>query len=384
MRKILAHALFLIFIAPAAIAATPSTATSCTADTECAENQYCDDDGQCQSCPNGYTNHDKTTPTGQKGCYKKCGNKPNFTNGKWLPTALTAYHPNKCEYKALDINSATFTSEDPADPVSITVYTASNIDCNNSPNCAGYHLECTSETECECVPNKIACTTQTGTGYRFLWTKSKGEPYTYTACAINECTNPSYTWQETDESLRYETGNICQNPSVAEKSGTCVIAEILCSPNNGLAECKYNDADGNIPNNFAPYVPKTSIDGPAGHYDYSKCSCTVKAPNGVGTITGTYSEDGQSIGNWTSDITGCDHGYCKPNGAIDCIETPNGYYSMDNEVTCTPCPMGMTSNGGNDATSSENCYMKAGETRICNKSNRCFTLPTDIGAQVTN
>ncbi len=57
-------------------------------------------------------------------------------------------------------------------------------------------------------------------------------------------------------------------------------------------------------------------------------------------------------------------------------ECPAGYYCPDIK-TKNECPAGSTSDDGSDQI--DDCHMTGGTTQICDKDNKCFTLPAAVG-----
>lgn len=99
--------------------------------------------------------------------------------------------------------------------------------------------------------------------------------------------------------------------------------------------------------------------------DYNNCKCTKnEANNGSQTKNCTYNSGTGNSTKWdcTTTVNSCDKGYYKDN------------------TTCTPCPIGSTSDGfasASGASAKTDCYITGGTngTEFCDKDNNCFTLP---------
>ena len=108
-------------------------------------------------------------------------------------------------------------------------------------------------------------------------------------------------------------------------------------------------------------------------YNYNECTkkCTVQ--EGWNTNEYTFSYDGTE---WVKgDSTGntkCDDGYCLMPGETACNVADYGYYAVQNQNSCEPCPGGTTTVEEGAKSKSECVITNA--TKFCDKTG-CFTLP---------
>ena len=109
-------------------------------------------------------------------------------------------------------------------------------------------------------------------------------------------------------------------------------------------------------------------------YNYSECTCIKNGVSiidvnnsiiGTGTVICDFNADG-SVGNNcpTSEVTSCIAGYCDAasDNETTCVPAPAGYYSPVNDVACTKCSGGATSEAGSDNAGA--CYYGAGTVFI--------------------
>ena len=122
-------------------------------------------------------------------------------------------------------------------------------------------------------------------------------------------------------------------------------------------------SEGEYENSIATWVSTTEYTG----YDYSQCTCTIKGvliDYGTATRICNFTVDGK-IGDIcpTTIVASCIAGYCDVNDSENaCVPAPAGYYSPENDVACTKCSGGATSEAG--STSADACYYGAGTVFI--------------------
>lgn len=248
----------------------------------------------------------------------------------------------------------------------------------------GYHVEGGTNDDkinnnTNCAPNRYTITyhANNDTGFTIKSDATFGASIkTLTSNDDNKLVNPGYTlsaWKNDNERLSILPGdsfkyNIQDNLELkAVWTGktfivTYDVGDALCS-NLSNQECRYGEGCLNESNMYiggAQDVESCEYPG----YVFRGWKCTYGCKNTNETInpgdvisTKSGGEDMTLTAIWE--------------------ECPVGYY-CSNIKTENKCPAGSTtSDAGSDQI--DDCHMTGGTTKICDKNNKCFTLPAAVG-----
>lgn len=108
-------------------------------------------------------------------------------------------------------------------------------------------------------------------------------------------------------------------------------------------------------------------------YDYNDCTKKCRVKEGRNTNEYTFSYNGNEwVKGDSTGSTECDTGSCLMPGETACDAANYGYYAVQNQNNCKPCPGGTTTEK-KGAKSVDECVI-TNATKFCDKTG-CFTLP---------
>lgn len=312
---------------------------------QCEANQYIKD-GKCEACPAPYKNSDPGSDE-ITDCYQRCETDETVDNGK-----IVFQDPNGESVSRIYWSTRQDKCSD-----------YKKIICDNDPNniCQSYHLEnnaCEPNWTTETKDNDINCKTYLTLYKNNNWSKTK---YCI-ACKDN------YHKKTTDPiencTLENQTSPVTKTSSCEANSKNC--NDLNDNGLNGAQRCEYEQGGNN---------PTYEWNGNG--FDYSSCNkiCDVRMDNGYKSYRFTYNSAGgiwvRSDNPVNNTPTSCDQGYCLISDT--CVQASGNIYADPKTSTCKTCPGGTTTKE-DGATSIDACKVSK-ETKFCNSSGSCFTLP---------
>lgn len=325
---------------------TPPPQGTCS---QCPENTW---GSGCKTCPDGFPNSaaGSIEPT---DCYMTCDTTPiDIEFGqKWYKHAKVNWTPNPT-------------------PKTCDDFIEYKCDTYTNNFCMSAHLN---DDGNGCVINWTTADKpqppigQINNCSKYLQVYFNGDWHTQSACMTCEnnyhlsgTVNLNFTCQINDKTL----GTKCDANSIS--------CDQLGNPT--VNRVPLNDCDDTEGKNYTWDADKQS-------YDYSACTkkCRVKEGKNTNEYTFSYNgnewDRGDSTGN-----TKCDEGSCLMPGETACNVAANGYYAVQNQNNCKPCPGGTTT-VAQGATSVDKCVI-TNATKFCDKTG-CFTLPIDVNDRIT-
>ena len=324
----------------------------------CSQGTYCKQ-AECMQCEDPWLLSDPAS-VGQDSCYQVCGIK-DIDYGEWEPDYNIACHGNYCSYEEYYF-----------------------VCDNEDDECNGYHAEGEGKDK-KCVPNMQEWSDETTdeSGWK-QWTKDTGWVKYTTGCGSNSHLEPT----KIDSNNNKEYGFLCNDIVY----GKCVSNSEDCSNYFGTT-CENNGESG-IVGGTIEWETDIIPEGPGwgdvhelvdGVVDFSNCYCEIEdVDTGAGIATqhcfwgdsGPWGEDVEwSGGCETESFTKCAAGNCDIDNSGICNTAPAGYFGDGTKMACQPCPIGATSDEGQD--SEEDCFMQADVTEFCD-SVGCFKLTSDV------
>ena len=384
MRKFISIIFISLFCSNVALAAITCTQS---ATTECEVGCYVSDILGCTSCEDGeYTNtagsESCSDCNGPKGAsFTSPGTSADDCSWKLNCPAGKHYVSDTKNSGCQQCRDDTFTNEETeitgkgygttqdckqCGANSTTNSAHTNCDCKD-----GYHFtdskgeKQTKNTDGkDCEPNKYTITYESNNEENQKQTQVATYNSTITLKDANTFKNPGYTltmWRQYHDKHTYTdyepghqleytfTSNITLTAQWAGKPFTITYIDNSCNDPQQQQKCSYASPMGCLA--LSPTCAPKGY-----HFLGWKCTsgCTTSEPIKIDTNISTISdgEDMTLTATWE--------------------ECPIGHY-CENIETKNKCPAGSTSNVM--STKKTECYILGDSTKICDKANRCFTLP---------